>query len=196
LPRSSIPTKARLVTGHNRYEICTRFGIEFETVEVEDGHSREAAIAWIVANQLGRRNLTPSQKGPLGMELKKQLAAEAKKRRGMRTDLVATLPLSEFGKAREKAAEMVGASPRYVQDAKQVAQEAPEIFEQVKQGKLNIPQAKKVAALPAEQRPAATLKQNQSTVMYFSQCSSETISMEKPRSRYSTAFSILRPWVE
>ena len=42
---------------------------------------RKAAIAWIVANQLGRRHLTPSQKGPLGMELEKQLAEAAKLRR-------------------------------------------------------------------------------------------------------------------
>ena len=41
---------------------------------------REAAIAWIVTNQLGRRNLTPSQRAALALEIEKQLAAEAKKR--------------------------------------------------------------------------------------------------------------------
>jgi hypothetical protein len=41
---------------------------------------------------------------------------------------------------------MVGTSPRYVQDAKQIEQDAPEIFEQVKHRKLSIPQAKRVVA--------------------------------------------------
>ena len=38
------------------------------------------AIDWIVANQLGRRNLTQSQRAALSLDLEKQLAAEAKKR--------------------------------------------------------------------------------------------------------------------
>jgi hypothetical protein len=89
-----------ILDGHNRYEICTRLRIEFETVDAEDCPTREAAIAWIASNQLGRRNLTPSQRAALALELEKQLAVEAKKRRGMRTDLVEKIPLSDFGKAR------------------------------------------------------------------------------------------------
>jgi hypothetical protein len=36
--------------------------------------------AHLMANQLGRRNLTPSQKGPLGIELEQQPAVAAKQR--------------------------------------------------------------------------------------------------------------------
>jgi hypothetical protein len=46
--------------GHNRYDICQRHGIEFETQEVKL-RDREAAIDWIIDNQLGRRNLTRDQ---------------------------------------------------------------------------------------------------------------------------------------
>lgn len=49
-----------LIDGHNRYEICTRLGIPFETVEKQFGN-REEAADWIDANQLGRRNLSPEQ---------------------------------------------------------------------------------------------------------------------------------------
>jgi hypothetical protein len=86
--------------------------------------TREAAIAWIVANQIGRRNLTPSQRTPVGVELEKQLAVEAKKRRGMRTDLVEQVPPSDFGKARDKAAKMLGINPHYITDAKKIEREA------------------------------------------------------------------------
>lgn len=49
-----------LIDGHNRYEICTRLGIEFDTVEKEFA-SRDDAMDWIDFNQLGRRNLHPDQ---------------------------------------------------------------------------------------------------------------------------------------
>lgn len=49
-----------LIDGHNRYEICTRLGIEYD---VEDMlfDSRDAVMDWMDANQLGRRNITPDQ---------------------------------------------------------------------------------------------------------------------------------------
>ncbi len=46
-----------LLDGHNRHEICTKHGIEFRTVSIELP-DREAAMDWMDANQLGRRNLT------------------------------------------------------------------------------------------------------------------------------------------
>lgn len=46
-----------IVDGHNRYKICTEHQIPF-AVEEMSFNSREEVIAWICANQLGRRNLT------------------------------------------------------------------------------------------------------------------------------------------
>lgn len=46
-----------IVDGHNRYRICTQHEIPF-AVEEMYFNCREEAIAWICANQLGRRNLT------------------------------------------------------------------------------------------------------------------------------------------
>ena len=50
-----------LVDGHNRYAICTKHGLSFNTVQKEFA-SRDEALDWIDANQLGRRNLTPDQR--------------------------------------------------------------------------------------------------------------------------------------
>ena len=47
-----------IIDGHNRHEICTHHGIEFQTVEMEFA-DREAVMDWMDANQLGRRNLSP-----------------------------------------------------------------------------------------------------------------------------------------
>ncbi|MGB6298683.1 MAG: hypothetical protein WBF90_21215 [Rivularia sp. (in: cyanobacteria)] len=50
--------KSILLDGHNRYEICTLNQIQYKIVEI-DMVSKDAAICWIVNNQLGRRNTTP-----------------------------------------------------------------------------------------------------------------------------------------
>ena len=49
-----------LVDGHNRYKICTRHGIEFDTREVAF-ESLDDAKVWILDNQMGRRNINSDQ---------------------------------------------------------------------------------------------------------------------------------------
>jgi site-specific DNA-methyltransferase (adenine-specific) len=49
-----------IVDGHNRYEICTRHRIPFDTIDKEFA-GRDEAMDWMDANQLGRRNLTPDE---------------------------------------------------------------------------------------------------------------------------------------
>ena len=46
-----------IIDGHNRYSICTKYSIPFNTVS-KDFSSREEVIVWICKNQLGRRNIT------------------------------------------------------------------------------------------------------------------------------------------
>jgi hypothetical protein len=53
-----------LVDGHNRYEICRKHNLTFNTHEKEFKSENEA-INWIIDNQLGRRNLTAEQKNYL-----------------------------------------------------------------------------------------------------------------------------------
>lgn len=66
-----------IVDGHNRYEICNRMHIPYGIKEV-DFPDRDAAIAWICANQLGRRNISEETKKYL---IGKQYETEKKSRR-------------------------------------------------------------------------------------------------------------------
>jgi N6-adenosine-specific RNA methylase IME4 len=66
-----------LIDGHNRYEICTKNGIGFETVE-RDFADRSEAIEWIIRNQFGRRNLTAYVRTQLALRLKETIAKRAK----------------------------------------------------------------------------------------------------------------------
>ena len=54
-----------LLDGHNRFDICTAHGLPYETIALAWITSREEAINWVIANQLGRRNLTEEQKSYL-----------------------------------------------------------------------------------------------------------------------------------
>ena len=49
-----------LIDGYNRYNICMRHNIPFETIDMEF-ETREEALIWIISNQVLRRNLTPIQ---------------------------------------------------------------------------------------------------------------------------------------
>lgn len=45
-----------LIDGHNRYEICTKYHIPFETVK-KDFASRDEVLLWMIDTQFSRRNL-------------------------------------------------------------------------------------------------------------------------------------------
>ena len=88
------------------------------------------------------------------MEAKKRRAATVKQNQSSVPEIFLG---RERGEACEKAAKIVGANSHYRTDTKKIEQDAPEVLDQVKQGKLSIPQAKQVAVLPVEQRPIMTL---------------------------------------
>ena len=49
-----------LIDGHNRYEICSRLGIPYNTMNLHF-NTREEVLIWIISTQVSRRNLTPLQ---------------------------------------------------------------------------------------------------------------------------------------
>jgi N6-adenosine-specific RNA methylase IME4 len=53
-----------IIDGHNRYNICTKHNIQFNTYEM-DFDNRNDVIVWIINNQLSRRNVTEEQKSYL-----------------------------------------------------------------------------------------------------------------------------------
>jgi N6-adenosine-specific RNA methylase IME4 len=53
--------KGILLDGHNRYDFCTKNGIDFATVELSFNCDIDARV-WVRNNQMGRRNLLPAQR--------------------------------------------------------------------------------------------------------------------------------------
>lgn len=66
-----------LIDGHNRYEICTRHGIDFRTTE-RTFATRNDAKLWMVRNQMGRRNLSDFQRTEIWLSVKPVLVEKAK----------------------------------------------------------------------------------------------------------------------
>lgn len=63
-----------LIDGHNRYQIATKHGLEFETT-AKTFDSLDAAKVWMIDNQKGRRNLTDGWKFELA-QVKRALLLE------------------------------------------------------------------------------------------------------------------------
>ncbi len=68
-----------IIDGHNRYEICIKHKIPFYVTELEF-ECREEVIAWICAQQLGRRNITEeTRRFLIGMQYESEKLVNAKK---------------------------------------------------------------------------------------------------------------------
>ena len=70
-----------LLDGHNRFAICQKHSLPFAATSLELP-DRQAALNWIINNQLGRRNLHPDQASYL-----RGKRYNAEKQQGKRTDL-------------------------------------------------------------------------------------------------------------
>lgn len=87
----------------------------------------------------------------------------------------------ESRKARDDAAKATGVNERYIQDAKKVKQESPEIFEKLKAGKISIQDAKReVAKIPVDdwrkdERDRQALAKNGVTVVANAQADKNLI---------------------
>lgn len=105
-----------LIDGHNRYEICTRLGLPFETV-AKQFDSRENVMDWMDANQLGRRNITPDQ---FTLLLGRRYNRAKKAHGGDRKSEDSSRQIGDL-KTAAKLANEHGVSPRTVERAGQYA---------------------------------------------------------------------------
>lgn len=146
-----------IVDGHNRYEICKRRKRAFRVKEMSFEND-EAAVAWIIRNQFGRRNLTAMQRAELALKLKEAVAAEAKKRQGARNDLKKNIPpkLAGSSETRDELAKMANVSHGTLAKVEKIVAEAkPEVVEAARKGEMSINKAyQTVAPTPTPKKPA------------------------------------------
>lgn len=129
-----------IIDGHNRFDICTRHGIPFQTVQ-KQFPTREAALDWMDCHQLGRRNLTPdARKLLLGRRynrLKGEVGAPTGNQNRAAIQLVQNDPIETHSTA-AKIANEHGVSEATVKRAAQFAAEVeadPELQAAIETGK-------------------------------------------------------------
>ena len=150
-----------LIDGHNRYEICSKFSIPFETKQITGLETVDDAINWIIDNQLGRRNITSQQRDYLlGLRYRQE------KKQGARTDLTSPQNGDKL-KTSEKIAQQHGVSKNTVERAEKfadgvdkIAAAMPEMKAEILQGKSELTKqdVASIAAVPEDKIQAEVEK--------------------------------------
>ena len=66
-----------IIDGHNRYDIATRFDLEYKTTSKHFA-TEESVKEWMILNQFGRRNLSNYQRSVLALQLEEVFKEKAK----------------------------------------------------------------------------------------------------------------------
>ena len=137
--------EGQLLDGRNRLAACILAGIEPKSME----YGGDSPVGFVISANLRRRQLDPSQRAAVAVEIEPMFAAEAKVRQSETlkkgdSPVVANLRQRQNqGRASEQAAAVVSVSPRMVQEAKAIKKNNPEAFERIKSGAVTVHEAKK-----------------------------------------------------
>ncbi|UPG91035.1 plasmid replication/partition related protein [Luteibacter aegosomaticola] len=159
-----------LVDGHNRYGICKKHDIPFNTVQNERFQSMDDVHLWMIEQHLGRRSVSDFQRGVLALRKREILSARrageepAKDENDLPFDAEGSAPAKPKAprpnpnESRKEIAREARISANQVGMIEKIRKEAaPEVVAAVKSGTLSISAGAAVASLPEdEQRAAAT----------------------------------------
>ncbi|WP_338440084.1 plasmid replication/partition related protein [uncultured Aquabacterium sp.] len=140
-----------LVDGHNRYGICQKHGLPFQTVQHPQFKSMQDVHLWMIDQHLGRRSVSDFQRGVLALR-KREILAE---RRARAEPATATPEPLKSRADIAKAARLSNSQVVLIEKIQKQA--APELVAAVKAGTISINAAAAVASLPAEEQASAAL---------------------------------------
>jgi hypothetical protein len=163
-----------LVDGHNRYGLCQKHGLPFNTVQNTRFRTIADVYLWMIDQHLGRRSVSDFQRGVLALRKKeivgqRQAAARAAaKDANMRAEVLGeAAPLSPIDgepvavaeaplKSREDLAKAAKLTPSQVTMIEKIQkQAAPELVAAVRAGTISLNAAAAVAGLPMAEQVAA-----------------------------------------
>lgn len=151
-----------LVDGHNRYGICQKHEIPFNTIQNHTFQTMDDVRLWMIDNHLGRRSVSDFQRGVLALRKKEIVSVRAAQSQAQRSsvepaaDDVSVQSEGEPPWTREavaRAARVSSATLGQIEKIQKTA--APELVRAVKSGVISINAAVAVASLPSEKQIAA-----------------------------------------
>ena len=126
-----------IIDGHNRYEIATRWNLEYQT-ESKRFETENDVREWMINNQFGRRNLSNYQRSVLALELESVFSERAKQRMLSGNPV----PKSEQGRTIEKVADVAKVGKDTIAKVKVIeAKATTEVKAQLSTGEVSINQA-------------------------------------------------------
>lgn len=133
--------EGKIIDGRHRYKACCELGIE---PKFQEWDGKGSLKEFVIALNINRRHLTSSQRAVIALAILPDLEEKAKERiesqnygrsqLGQKIDQVT-------GKSTQLAAEMFDTNREYVSKAKTIMEKDPFMLEDVRDGKLTIPQA-------------------------------------------------------
>ncbi len=162
-----------LVDGHNRYGICQKHGLPFQTVQHPRFKSMDDVHLWMIDQHLGRRSVSDFQRGVLALR-KREILSE-RRARAVAATASTDAPSADTVAGAALAEPAPGAAPEPLKSRADIAkaarlsnsqvvliekiqkQAAPELVAAVKAGTISINAAAAVASLPAEEQASAAL---------------------------------------
>ncbi|UJB17235.1 MULTISPECIES: plasmid replication/partition related protein [Lysobacter] len=175
-----------LIDGHNRYGICRKHDLPFQTVQNTRFQSMDDVHLWMIDQHLGRRSVSDFQRGVLALRKREILAARRALAEEQRAQAEAAAPEPDTAPAVAQAPDQdADGAPPWSSDApagttvfdsredlakaarlssnqvglieKIQKQATPEVVAAVKSGAISINAAAAVATLPAEEQRAAAM---------------------------------------
>ncbi|BCX52216.1 plasmid replication/partition related protein [Comamonas sp. Z1] len=169
-----------LIDGHNRYGICRKHGLPFNTVQATQFKNMDDVHLWMIDQHLGRRSVSDFQRGVLALR-KREIIAERRAAAAAavnaakaaqpaseeapwegETDPVVAQALASVAKvpdealdtreALARAARLSAGQVKMIETIQEKA--APEVVAAVKAGELSLNAAAVVATLPEEEQQA------------------------------------------
>lgn len=156
-----------LVDGHNRYGICQKHGIAFNTIQNTTFRSMDDVLLWMIDNHLGRRSVSDFQRGVLALRKKEIVSARLAQQQAQVTaaELAGASDTGTETRRRSeteppwtreavaRAARISSATLGQIEKIQKTA--APELVSAVKSGVVSINAAAAVASLPSQKQVAA-----------------------------------------
>ena len=130
-----VVSEGAIIDGHNRYDICIKHNISFETKEKKFKNNDEKII-WIINNQLARRNISKYDRTRLALKQEDMFEKQAKEQQKRKPVFVPQKSAKQKGKqkvlvgikkpleTREKVAEVAKVSHDTVAKVKVIEREA------------------------------------------------------------------------
>ena len=169
-----------LIDGHNRYGICQKHGLPFNTIQATQFKNMDDVHLWMIDQHLGRRSVSDFQRGVLALR-KREIIAERRAAAAAAvnaakaaqpateeapwegdTDPVVAQALASVAKvpdealdtreALARAARLSAGQVKMIETIQEKA--APEVVAAVKAGELSLNAAAVVATLPEEEQQA------------------------------------------